>query len=146
MAARHCGHCSSAEFAMGRTAPHPAHRETIRWASIPPPRGPSAVGGRGVRASRGSRGSRAPLPALLYVLFVAASIASVTGGPLADRAGRFAVLLTGMALLSVPGLIAFTDAYAMVLVLFGLAGVGYGFTSIGLYALLSDLLPARRGL
>jgi MFS family permease len=97
-----------------------------------------------IRASLGL--SEVEAGALFSVLFVAASIASLTGGPLADRAGRFAVLLTGMALLCVPGLIAFTDAYAMVLVLFGLAGVGYGFASIGLYALLSDLLPARRGL
>ncbi len=84
--------------------------------------------------------------ALFSALFVAASLASLAGGRLADRAGRFAVLLSGLVLLAVPGLIAVVDAYAVALVLFGLAGIGYGFVSIGLYALLSDLLPTRRGL
>lgn len=84
--------------------------------------------------------------ALFSVLFVAASIASLVGGRLADRAGRFAVLLTGLVLLSVPGLIMFVDAYAVALVLFGLGGIGYGFVSIALFALLADLLPVRRGL
>ena len=83
---------------------------------------------------------------LFSVLFVAASLASLFGGRLADRAGRFAVVLSGLALLALAGLIAFTDVYAVALVLLGLAGVGYGFASVGLYALLSDLLPARRGL
>lgn len=84
--------------------------------------------------------------ALFSVLFIAASSASFAGGRLADRAGRFAVLLTGLGLLSVPGLIALSDVYTVALVLFGLAGIGYGFVSIALFALLSDLLPARRGL
>lgn len=84
--------------------------------------------------------------ALFSVLFIAASSASFAGGRLADRAGRFAVLLTGLGLLSVPGLIALSDVYTVALVLFGLAGIGYGFVSIALFALLSDLLSARRGL
>lgn len=84
--------------------------------------------------------------ALFSVLFIAASLASLVGGPLADRAGRFAVLLVGMGLLCAPGLLVFTEGYAAALALFALAGVGYGLASIGLYALVSDLLPARRGL
>jgi MFS family permease len=83
---------------------------------------------------------------LFSVLFVSASLASLVGGRLADRAGRFTVVLSGLALLALAGLIAFTDVYAMALVFLGVAGVGYGFASVGLYALLSDLLPARRGL
>jgi ACS family D-galactonate transporter-like MFS transporter len=83
---------------------------------------------------------------LFSVLFVAASLASLAGGPLADRAGRFTVVLSGLALLAAAGLIALTDVYALALVFLGLAGIGYGFASVGLYALLSDLLPARRGL
>ena len=83
---------------------------------------------------------------LFSALFVAASLASLVGGRLADRAGRFAVVLSGLALLAVAGLIAFTGVYAVALAFLALAGIGYGFASVGLYALLSDLLPARRGL
>ncbi len=83
---------------------------------------------------------------LFSVLFIAASVACLVAGRLADRVGRFAVLLMGMSLLSAPALIALTDTYAVVLALLGLAGIGYGFASIALYALLADLLPTRRGL
>jgi MFS family permease len=97
-----------------------------------------------VRASL--RLSEVQAGALFSVLFVAASFASLIGGRLADLVGRFAVLLSGLALLSVAGLLGLTDVYAVALVFLALAGIGYGFASVGLYALLSDLLPARRGL
>src|SRR5438876_10059106 len=51
MAARQCGHCSSAAVAIGSTAPHAPHRETVCLASIPPPRGASPAGGGGCRGS-----------------------------------------------------------------------------------------------
>src|SRR3977135_1797494 len=46
-AARQFGHCSSDAVAMGRTAPHAPHRETVRVASMLPPLGASAGGGDG---------------------------------------------------------------------------------------------------
>ena len=84
--------------------------------------------------------------ALFSVLFVAASLSSLLGGRLADRAGRFVVLVTGMTLLSSTALLALADGYAAALVLLAVAGVGYGLSTVALYALLSDLLPTRRGL
>ncbi|PYN66886.1 MAG: hypothetical protein DMD90_07020 [Candidatus Rokuibacteriota bacterium] len=44
---RQFGHCSSDAVAIGRTAPHAPHRETVCLASIPPPRGASDGGGGG---------------------------------------------------------------------------------------------------
>lgn len=43
-------------------------------------------------------------------------------------------------------LLAVTDDRVTAVVWLGMAGVGYGFVNIVLYALLGDLLPARRGL
>src|SRR5436309_14418790 len=54
MAARQFGHCSSEAVAIGKTAPHAAHRETVRLASMPPPLGASAGGGGGGDGLRGS--------------------------------------------------------------------------------------------
>src|SRR5206468_13099275 len=54
MAARQFGHCASDAVAIGRTAPHAAHRETVRLASMPPPLGASAAGGGGGDGLRGS--------------------------------------------------------------------------------------------
>src|SRR5262249_43465811 len=52
---RQFGHCSSDEFAIGRTAPQAAHRETVCLASIPPPAlGASAGRGGGGDGRRGS--------------------------------------------------------------------------------------------
>jgi MFS family permease len=97
-----------------------------------------------VRASLGL--SEVQGGSLFSVLFVAASLASLGGGPLADRTGPFAVFLLGMGLLCVPALIVFIDAYVVALADFAVAGVGYGLASVGVYTLVSDLLPARRGL
>src|SRR5213080_1413408 len=44
---RQFGHCSSDAVAIGRTAPHAPHRETVCLASIPPPLGASDGGGGG---------------------------------------------------------------------------------------------------
>jgi MFS family permease len=82
---------------------------------------------------------------LFSLIFIAAAAASVAAGRLADRAGRFGTLLIGLVLLAAPILLAVTDSYLAALGLLGLAGIGYGFVNIALYALLSDLLPARRG-
>jgi hypothetical protein len=52
MAARQFGHCSSDAVAIGKTAPHAPHRETVCRASIPPPgaasRGGSCLLGSGL--------------------------------------------------------------------------------------------------
>lgn len=96
-----------------------------------------------VRASL--RLSEVQAGALFSLIFIAAAVASLAAGRLADRAGRSGVLLIGLVLLSVPMLLALTDSYIAALALLGLAGIGYGFVNIALYALLSDLLPDRRG-
>src|SRR5262249_61972208 len=54
MAARQFGHCSSDEFAIGRTAPQAAHRDTVCLASMPPLLGASAGLGGGGDGRRGS--------------------------------------------------------------------------------------------
>src|SRR2546429_8134018 len=54
MAARQFGHCSSEAVAIGKTAPHAAHRETVRLASMPPPLGAASAGGGGGDGLRGS--------------------------------------------------------------------------------------------
>ena len=96
-----------------------------------------------VRASL--RLSEVQAGALFSLIFIAASLASLAAGRLADRAGRFGVLLLGLVLLAVPMLLALTDSYVAALGLLAAAGIGYGFVNIALYALLSDLLPTRRG-
>jgi MFS family permease len=96
-----------------------------------------------VRASL--RLSEVQAGALFSLIFIAASVASFAAGRVADRGGRFRVLLIGLVLLAVPMLLALTDSHMAALGLLGLAGVGYGFVNLALYALLSDLLPTRRG-
>ena len=85
--------------------------------------------------------------ALFSVMFVVATITSPQGGRLADRIGRKPVLIVGTGTLALGiGLGGLSRNYPLTLALFGLAGVGYGFTSTTVYALLSDLLPRKRGL
>ena len=85
--------------------------------------------------------------ALFSVMFVLATITSPQGGRLADRIGRKPVLIVGTGTLALGiGLGGLSRNYPLTLALFGLAGVGYGFTSTTVYALLSDLLPRKRGL
>ena len=60
-AARQLGHCSSDEFAIGRTAPQAPHRETVRLASMSPPRGASAGRGGGGEGLGGSDPERPEL-------------------------------------------------------------------------------------
>lgn len=84
--------------------------------------------------------------ALFSVTFGVAAIASLQGGGLADQIGRKPVLITGISLLSLGfGTAGLSQNYLLMLALLGVAGVGYGFTSTAAYALLSDLLPGRRG-
>ena len=84
---------------------------------------------------------------LFSVLMIVAAITSGVAGRLADRIGRKTVLISGLSLLAVgfsgAGLIHSRPIFFLFL---GITGLGYGFTPPSLYALMSDLLPNRRGL
>lgn len=84
---------------------------------------------------------------LFSVIFLVAAVASPVAGRLSDKIGRKTVLLLGIAFLSlgfaVSGL---SFNYPVMLTLLGIGGLGYGFITPSLFALLSDLLPQRRGL
>jgi MFS family permease len=84
---------------------------------------------------------------LFSVIFIVAAIASPISGRLSDKIGRKAVLVTGISSLCLGfALSGLSLGYPMMLVFLALAGLGYGFNSPSLYALMSDLLPERRGL
>src|SRR5439155_1580067 len=80
MAARQFGHCSSDAVAIGRTAPHAAHRETVCLASMPPPRGASAGGRGGGDGVRGS-GFELRYPCWRYLRSLMAGKCIVGGVP-----------------------------------------------------------------
>jgi MFS family permease len=84
---------------------------------------------------------------LFSVMMIVAAVTSGAAGRLADRIGPKTVLVSGLTLLAA----GFTSAsFAHDLLLFscclGLTGIGYGFTPPSLYAIMSGLLPQRRGL
>ena len=84
---------------------------------------------------------------LFSVIFVFASIGSAIGGRLSDRIGRKRVMVLGIILVASGFSIAsYAETYAFMSVFLAVTGVGYGFTTPSLYALMSDLLPERRGL
>jgi MFS family permease len=84
---------------------------------------------------------------LFSSIFIFAALASPVSGRLSDKIGRKAVLLMGILALSTGfALSSLTPNYTRMLAALGLAGCGYGFTTPSLYALMSDLLPAKRGL
>lgn len=84
---------------------------------------------------------------LFSVIFVVAAIASAAAGRMADRAGRKTVLLVGIGGASVGfALAGLSFAYPLMLLFLACTGLGYGFTTPSLYALMSDLMPGRRGL
>lgn len=85
--------------------------------------------------------------ALFSVIFIVAAIASPISGRISDRIGRKAVLVMGLSSLSLGfALASLSGGYPLMLLFLALGGLGYGFTTPSLYALMSDLLPARRGL
>ncbi|MBI2087287.1 MAG: MFS transporter [Deltaproteobacteria bacterium] len=84
---------------------------------------------------------------LFSVIFVVAAVSSAVAGRLADKIGRKTVLLIGISTVSVGfALAGLSRAYPLMLVLLAITGLGYGFTTPSLYALMSDLVPARKGL
>jgi len=84
---------------------------------------------------------------LFSAIFVVAAVASAFAGRLTDKIGRKAVLVTGISLVSLGfALAGLSRVYPVTLLLLALTGLGYGFTTPSLYALMSDLVPTRRGL
>ena len=84
---------------------------------------------------------------LFSVMMIIAALTSSIAGRLADRIGRKTVLITGLSLLALgffgAGL---SRSRLLHFTLLGVTGMGYGFTPPSLYAIMSDLLPNRRGL
>lgn len=83
---------------------------------------------------------------LFSVMMGVAALASGIAGRLADKLGRKRVLITGLSLLALgfsgAGI---SGAPVLFFSCLALTGVGYGFTAPSLYAIMSDLLPHRRG-
>jgi MFS family permease len=83
---------------------------------------------------------------LFSVMMLIAAITSGIAGRLADRIGRKSVLVTGLSLLAVGFVGAGVAPHPLVhFTLLAVTGIGYGFTPPSLYAIMSDLLPHRRG-
>lgn len=83
---------------------------------------------------------------LFSVMMIIAALTSGIAGRLADVIGRKTVLITGLSLLA----FGFSSAgisshYLWFYFFLGVTGIGYGFTPPSLYAIMSDLLPHRRG-
>ncbi|HUF41820.1 MAG TPA: MFS transporter [Verrucomicrobiae bacterium] len=84
---------------------------------------------------------------MFSVMMIIAALTSAVAGRLADRIGRKTVLITGLSLLALGFGVAGAAAHPVLFFIFlAVTGVGYGFTPPSLYALMSDLLPNRRGL
>ena len=84
---------------------------------------------------------------LFSVMMIIAAVTSGIAGRLTDVIGRKTVLITGLSLLASGFTLAsFVHDPVLFFCLLGVTGVGYGFTPPSLYAIMSDLLPYRRGL
>ncbi|MGH7823624.1 MAG: MFS transporter [Candidatus Binatia bacterium] len=84
---------------------------------------------------------------LFSVVMIVAAITSAIAGRLADKIGRKTVLITGLSLLALGfGAAGLTGNQLLFFFFLGVTGLGYGFTPPSLYAIMSDLLPNRRGL
>jgi MFS family permease len=84
---------------------------------------------------------------LFSVMMLIAALTSGIAGRLADKFGRKRVLITGLSLLAIGFGLAGLSRHTILFFLFlAVTGIGYGFTPPSLYAIMSDLLPQRRGL
>ena len=84
---------------------------------------------------------------LFSVLMIVAAITSSVAGRFADRYGRKTILISGLTLLAVGfGFAGITSSRLLFFLSLGITGLGYGFTPPALYAVMSDLLPNKRGL
>ncbi|HEY1269342.1 MAG TPA: MFS transporter, partial [Candidatus Binatia bacterium] len=83
---------------------------------------------------------------LFSIIFIFASIGSAFSGRLSDRIGRKRVLVAGVTMLACGfSFASFAPSHTIIALCLALTGTGYGFTTPSLYALMSDLLPERRG-
>jgi MFS family permease len=83
---------------------------------------------------------------LFSFIFICASTGSAVAGRLSDRIGRKRVMVAGVTMLACGfSLASRAPSYRVLALCLALAGAGYGFTTPSLYALMSDLLPQRRG-
>jgi MFS family permease len=84
---------------------------------------------------------------LFSIIFIFASVGSPIAGRLSDRIGRKSVMVMGITMLAAGfSLASLAGSYGAIAIFLALTGLGYGFNSPSLYALMSDLLPERRGL
>jgi len=84
---------------------------------------------------------------LFSVMMMIAAVTSGIAGRLADKIGRKTVLISGLILLALGfGLAGVSGHPILFFLLLSVTGIGYGFTPPSLYAIMSDLLPNRRGL
>jgi MFS family permease len=84
---------------------------------------------------------------LFSVMMMIAAVTSSIAGRLADKIGRKTVLISGLTLLALSfGLAGLSGHPILFFLLLSVTGIGYGFTPPSLYAIMSDLLPNRRGL
>jgi MFS family permease len=84
---------------------------------------------------------------LFSVMMLIAALTSGVAGRLADKFGRKRVLITGLSLLALGfGFAGVSSDPLVFFLLLAVTGIGYGFTPPSLYAIMSDLLPRRRGL
>ena len=84
---------------------------------------------------------------LFSVMMIIAALTSGIAGRLADKFGRKRVLITGLSLLALGfGCAGVSRQPLLFFLLLAVTGIGYGFTPPSLYAIMSDLLPQRRGL
>ena len=79
-------------------------------------------------------------------MMLIAAVTSGVAGRLADRIGRKTVLITGLSLLASGFGLAGISGHRGSSSCSAVTGIGYGFTPPSLYAIMSDLLPNRRGL
>src|SRR4051812_34829455 len=83
---------------------------------------------------------------LFSAIFIFASLGSAFAGRLSDRIGRKRIMVAGVTMLACGFTLAsFAATYAVIALCLALTGAGYGFTTPSLYALMSDLLPEKRG-
>ena len=84
---------------------------------------------------------------LFSFIFIFATLGSAFAGRLSDTIGRKRVMVAGVTMLACGfSLASLASSYAVMALCLALTGVGYGFTTPSLYALMSDLMPERRGL
>src|SRR5688500_6295642 len=82
---------------------------------------------------------------LFSVMMMLAAITSAVAGRLADNLGRKRVLITGLSLRASGFGFAGASSHPILFFMFlAVTGIGYGFTTPSLYAIMSDLLPRRR--